>query len=64
MTMKTQPFKIYRVAQKAVHRGKFIAIQHFLKKEEKFQIDDLTQHLSELEKKNKQNLKSAEGRKA
>ena len=31
-------------------RGKFIAIQAFLKKEEKSQIDNLTQHLNELEK--------------
>ena len=31
-------------------RGKFIAIQAFLKREEKFQIDNLTHHLNELEK--------------
>ena len=31
-------------------RGKFIAIQAFFKKEEKCQIDNLTQHLNELEK--------------
>ena len=31
-------------------RRKFIAIQTFLKKEEKSQIDNLTQHLNELEK--------------
>ena len=31
-------------------RGKFKAIQAFLKKEEKSQIDKLTQHLNELEK--------------
>ena len=36
-------------ATKAVLRGKFIAIQAFLKKEEKSQIDNLTQHLNELE---------------
>ena len=35
---------------KAVLRGKFIAIQAFLKKEEISQIDNLTQHLNELEK--------------
>ena len=34
---------------KAVHRGTFIAIQAFLKKEEKSQMDDLTHHLKELE---------------
>ena len=37
-------------AAKAVFRGKFIAILAFLKKEEKCQIDNLTHHLSELEK--------------
>ena len=35
---------------KAVLRGRFIAIQAFLKKEEKSQIDNLTQYLNELEK--------------
>ena len=37
-------------AAKAVLRGKFIAIQAFLKKEEKSQIDNLTHYLNELEK--------------
>ena len=37
-------------ATKAILRGKFIAIQAFLKKEEKFQINDLTYQLKELEK--------------
>ena len=37
-------------ATKAVLRGKFIAIQAFLKKEEKSQIDNFTHHLNELEK--------------
>ena len=50
-------------AAKAVLRGKFVAIQAFLKKEERSQIDNLTLHLNELEKKNKKDLKSAEGRK-
>ena len=35
---------------KAVLRGKFIVIQAFLKKQEKFQINNLTYHLKELEK--------------
>ena len=35
---------------KAVLRGKFIAVQAFLKKEEKSQINNLTHHLSESEK--------------
>ena len=37
-------------AAKAVLRGKFIAIQFYLKKQEKSQINDLTLHLKELEK--------------
>ena len=35
---------------KAVLRGKFIAIQSYLKKEEKSQINNLTLHLKKLEK--------------
>ena len=37
-------------AEKAVLRGKFIAIQSHLKKQEKSQINNLTLHLKELEK--------------
>ena len=37
-------------AAKAVLRGKFIAIQAFLKKEERSQMDNLTLHLNELAK--------------
>ena len=37
-------------AAKAVLRGKFIAIQAFLKKQEKSQIKNLTLHLKEVEK--------------
>ena len=37
-------------AAKAVLRGKFIAIQAYLKKQEKFQINNLTLHLKQLEK--------------
>ena len=37
-------------AEKAVIRGKYIAIQAFLKKEERSQIYNLTLHLKELEK--------------
>ena len=52
-------------ATKAVLRGKFIAKQAFLKKEEKSQIDILTHHLNKLEEKiQKTHLKSAEGRKS
>ena len=37
-------------AAKAVLRGKFIAIQAYLKKQEKSEVNNLTLHLKELEK--------------
>ena len=37
-------------AAKAVLRGKFIAIQAYLRKQEKSQVNNLTLHLKELEK--------------
>ena len=40
---------------KAVLRGKFIAIQPYLKKQEKHQIDNLTLHLKQLEKEEQKN---------
>ena len=40
-------------AAKAVLRGKFIAIQSYLKKQEKHQIDNLVLHLKQLEKEQK-----------
>ena len=40
-------------AAKAVLRGKFIAIQAYLKKQEKSQVNNLTLHLKELEKEEK-----------
>ena len=40
-------------AAKAVLKGKFIAIQSYLKKQEKHQIDNLTLHLKQLEKEEK-----------
>ena len=40
-------------AAKAVLKGKFIAIQSYLKKQEKHQTDNLTLHLKQLENKNK-----------
>ena len=49
-------------AAKAVLRGKFIAIQSYLKKQEKYQIDNPTLHLKQLEKKNKKKL--VEGKKS
>ena len=40
-------------AAKAVLRGKFIAIQSYLKKQEKYRIVNLTLHLKQLEKEGK-----------
>ena len=40
---------------KAVLRGRFIAIQAYLKKQEKGQINNLTQHLKQLEKEEMKN---------
>ena len=42
-------------AAKAVLRGKFIAIQSYLKNQEKHQIDTLTLHLKQLEKEEQKN---------
>ena len=39
-------------------RGKFIAIQAYLKKQEKSQINNLTLHLKQLEKEEMKNPKS------
>ena len=42
---------------KAVLRGRFIAIQAYLKKQEKNQINNLTVHLKQLEKEEKKNTR-------
>ena len=42
-------------ATKAVLRGKFIAIQSYLKKQETSQIKNLTLHLKQLEKEEQKN---------
>ena len=47
-------------AAKAVLRGKYIAIQAYLKKQEKSQIQNLTAHLKEIEAEQKNNLNPAE----
>ena len=44
-------------AAKAVLRGKFIAIQSYLNKQEKHQVDNLTLHLKQLEKEEQKNPK-------
>ena len=42
---------------KAVLRGKFIAIQSYLKKQETSQVNNLTLHLKQLEKEEQKNPK-------
>ena len=49
---------------KAVLRGKFIAIQAYLKKQEKNQINNLTLHLKQLEKEEMGNPELVEGKKS
>ena len=51
-------------AEKAFLRGKFIAIQSYLKKQEKDQIDNLTLHLKQLETEEQKNPKLVEGKKS
>nr|KAF6398644.1 hypothetical protein HJG59_010237 [Molossus molossus] len=46
-------------AMKAVLRGKFITLQAYLKKQEKFLIDCLTSHFKELESKEKENPRAS-----
>ena len=49
-------------AAKAVLRGKFIAIQSYLKKQETPQINNLTLHLKQLEKEEQKNHKVSRGK--
>ena len=51
-------------AAKAVLTGKFIAIQHYLKKQEKHPTDNLTLHLKQLEKEELKTPKLVEGKKS
>ena len=46
----------YWMQQKAVLRGMFIAIQAYLKKQEKSQINNLTLYLKELEKEEEKKI--------
>ena len=49
-------------AAKEVLRGKFIAIQSYLKKQEKQQIYNITLHLKQLENEEQEVHKLAEGK--
>ena len=53
-----------RDSVKAVLRGRFIAIQAYLKKQEKNQINNLTLHLKQLEKEEIKNQGFVEGKKS
>ena len=44
-------------SKSSAKRERFIAIQAYLKKQEKLQINNLTVHLKQLEKEEKKNLK-------
>ena len=50
-------------AAKAILRGRFIAIQPYLKKQEKHLIDNLTLYLKQLEKEQQQNQNQQKERK-
>ena len=60
----TKHDKTYGMQQSSL-RGKFIAIQSYLKKQEKHRIDNLTLHLKQLEKEEgKKPTKLVEGKKS
>ena len=50
----TTPQKLWDAA-KAVLRGKFIAIQSYLRKQQTYQINNLTLHLKQLDKEEQKN---------
>ena len=53
-----------RDSVKAVLRGRFIAIQAYLKKQEKNQINNITLHLKQLEKEEIRTSKLVVGKKS
>ena len=57
MKIKTQKTQNLWDMVKAVLRGKFKAIQAYLKKQEKSQVNNLTLHLKQLEKEEMKNPK-------
>ena len=61
MKMKTQ--NLWDTVQ-AVLRGRFIAIQAYLKKQEKSQINNLTLYLKQLEKEEMRTSGLVEGKKS
>ena len=63
MTMKTRQLKTDEMQQKQFW-GKFIAIQPYLNKQEKHQIDNITLHLKQPEKEEQKKTKLVEGKKS
>ena len=63
MAMKTWQLKTWDAA-KVVLRGKFVAVQSYLKQKEKHLTDNLTLHLEQLEKEEQKNAKLVEGNKS
>ena len=61
--IKTQLSKTYGMQQKQFWE-QFIAIQAYLKKQENFQMNNLTLHLNQLEKEEQKTPKLAEGKKS
>ena len=64
MTMKKMTTQNLWDVATAVLRAKLIAIQSYLKKQEKHGIDDLTLHPKQLKKKEQKTPKLVEGRKS
>ena len=62
MTMKIWQLKNLWDAAKVVLRRKFIAMQFYVKKQGKHQIDNLTLHLKQLEKDEQKNPKIVKGK--
>ena len=58
--MKIKIYQNYRIQLKELLKKKFTALNSYMGKEEKSQINDLTFHIMNLIKKRKQNAKEAE----
>ena len=59
MTMETRRPKTYGMQHKSVLRGKFIAIQAYIKKQETSWTNNVTLHLKQLEKEEQKNPKAS-----
>lgn len=61
MNMKTQFIKIWWDVAKAVLREKFVALNGYIKKEDRSKINNLSFYLRKLEKEEQSNLKVSKG---